>query len=240
MSIPTFSAQLLGSAHALGDGTPLCTLALSGVRALTGFPDGSGAQWRRELWASVGLLRDELSSTALTLNLRGTPALDWMADAGEPAVLTLRQLIRHPPLPAPPTVWICENPAVLAAAADTYGADCAPLVCLQGQPSAAALTLLPHLHAHGSALRYHGDFDWEGLRIAAALLRHVPWSPWRYTTAHYRAAVHALPTGPPLTGTRADAPWDPDLAAALEDSGVRVEEEAVLNDLLSDLPSGPG
>ncbi|AZS76739.1 TIGR02679 family protein [Streptomyces lydicus] len=245
VSIPTFSSQLLGSAHALDDGTPLCTLTLSGVRALTGFPDGSGAQWRREAWASAGLLRDELSSTVLALNLRGTPALDWMADAGEPAVLTLRQLIRFPPRSAPPTVWICENPAVLAAAADTYGADCAPLVCLQGQPSAAALTLLHHLHAHGSALRYHGDFDWGGLRIAAALLRRVPWSPWRYTAAHYRAAVHALPTGPPLTGARADAPWDPDLAAALEDSGVRVEEEAVLNDLLSDLllsdlPSGLG
>ncbi|MEV7466999.1 DUF2399 domain-containing protein [Streptomyces kronopolitis] len=41
-------------------------------------------------------------------------------------------------------------------------------------------------------MRYHGDFDWGGLRIAAALLRRVPWSPWRYTAAHYRAAVRAL------------------------------------------------
>ncbi|QHC24688.1 TIGR02679 family protein [Streptomyces sp. GS7] len=235
VSLPTFSSQLLGNAHALDDGTPLCSLTLSGVRALTGFPDGSGAQWRREVWASAGLLRDELSSTVLTLNLPGTPALDWMADEGEPAVLTLRQLIRHPPASAPPAVWICENPAVLAAAADTYGADSAPLVCLQGQPSAAALTLLHHLHTHGTGLCYHGDFDWGGLRIAAALLRRVPWSPWRYTAAHYRAAVRTLPAGPPLTGARADAPWDPDLAGALADSGVRVEEEAVLDDLLSDL-----
>ncbi|MDJ0465373.1 TIGR02679 family protein [Streptomyces sp. H27-C3] len=235
VSLPTFSAQHLGSAHALDDGTPLCTLTLSGVRALTGFPDGSGAQWRREVWASVGLLRDELSSTVLTLNLRGTPALDWMAEAGEPAVLTLRQLTRCPPLSAPPTVRICENPAVLAAAADTYGADCAPLVCLQGQPSAAALTLLRHLHTHGARFRYHGDFDWGGLRIAAALLRRVPWSPWRYTAADYRAAVRTQPVGPPLAGARVDAPWDPDLPGALEESGVRVEEEAVLNDLLSDL-----
>ncbi|MFD9094839.1 TIGR02679 domain-containing protein [Streptomyces collinus] len=34
------------------------------------FPDGSGTQWRREAWASAGLLRDDLSSTVLTLNLR--------------------------------------------------------------------------------------------------------------------------------------------------------------------------
>ncbi|WP_326700375.1 TIGR02679 family protein [Streptomyces sp. NBC_01754] len=237
VSLPAFSSRLLGGAHALDDGTPLSTLALSGVRELTGAgaPDGSGAQGRREAWASVGLLRDELSSTVLAVNLRGTPALDWMADAGEPAVLTLRQLTRCPPRSAPPTVRICENPAVLAAAVDTYGTRCPPLVCLQGQPSAAALALLRHLHRHGSRFHYHGDFDWGGLRIAAALLRRVPWTPWRYTTADYRAAVRTLPAGPPLAGVRAEAPWDPGLPDALEESGVRVEEEAVLNDLLADL-----
>ncbi|MFJ8967360.1 TIGR02679 family protein [Streptomyces anulatus] len=235
MLLPAFASRLLGSAHALDDGTPLCTLTLSGVRALTGLPDTGGVQGRREAWTSVGLLRDELSSTVLALNLRGTPALDWMADAGEPAVLTLRQLTRHPPRSVPPTVRICENPAVLAAAADTYGTGCPPLVCLQGQPSAAALVLLSHLHAHGSRFRYHGDFDWGGLRIAGALLRRVPWTPWRYTAADYRTAVCNLPSGPPLTGVRAEAPWDPDLSDALQEAGVRVEEEAVLGDLLSDL-----
>lgn len=234
-SLPAFASRLLGSTHALDDGTPLCTLTLSGIRALTGAPDGSGAQGRREAWASVGLLRDELSSTVLALNLRGTPALDWMADAGEPAVLTLRQLTRCPPGSAPPTVRICENPAVLAAAADMYGTRCTPLVCLQGQPSAAALALLSHLHSRGSRFHYHGDFDWGGLRIAAALLRRVPWTPWRYTAADYLAAVHTLPAGPPLTGVRAEASWDPELPDALQEAGVRVEEEAVLGDLLSDL-----
>lgn len=235
MSLPAFASRLLASAHALDDGTPLCTLTLSGVRALTGLPDTGGVQGRREAWTSVGLLRDELSSTVLALNLRGTPALDWMADAGEPAALTLRQLTRHPPRSAPPTVRICENPAVLAAAADTYGTGCPPLVCLQGQPSAAALVLLGHLHAHGSRFRYHGDFDWGGLRIAGTLLRRIPWTPWRYTAADYRTAVCNLPSGPPLTGVRAEAPWDPDLPDALQEAGVRVEEEAVLGDLLSDL-----
>ncbi|MDF9816163.1 TIGR02679 family protein [Streptomyces sp. SPB162] len=238
MSLAAFAARALGSAHALDDGTPLATLTLAGIRALTGFPDGSGAEWRREAWASVGVLRDELSSTVLTLNLRGTPALDWMADAGEPSVLTLRQLIRRPPTLASPTVRICENPAVLAAAADTYGARSAPLVCLQGQPSAAALTLLRGLHEGAATLLYHGDFDWGGLRIASGLLRHVPWQPWHYTTAAYRTTAAASPEAPPLTGPRTEAPWDPDLAPALVELGVRVEEEAVLDLLLSDLGSG--
>ncbi|MFF2192308.1 TIGR02679 family protein [Streptomyces sp. NPDC058157] len=235
VSLPAFAARVLGAAHALDDDTPLATVTLAAVRALTGFPDGAGAEWRREAWASAGLLRDELSSTVLTLNLRGTPVLDWAADVGEPCVLTLRQLIRNPPGVSAPWIRICENPTVLAAAADVHGADSAPLICLQGQPSVAAVTLLRQLHQDGTTLHYHGDFDWGGLRIASALLRRVPWLPWRYTTADYRAAALTRRGGPPLTGRPAEAPWDPGLPDALEELGVRIEEETVLDVLLSDL-----
>ncbi|MEW2305187.1 TIGR02679 family protein [Streptomyces sp. NPDC006655] len=237
----TFAARNLSGAHALDEGTPLATLVLSGIRCLTGFPDGSGARWRREAWASAGLLKDDLSSTVLTLNLRGTPALDWMADAGEPAVLTLRSLTGRAPVASVPTtgiVHICENPAVLSAAADTLGPQCPPMVCLQGQPSAAALTLLRDLSIGGARLAYHGDFDWGGVRIAAALARCVPWRPWRYRAADYRAAVTTVAEAPELTGPPAATPWDPALAVALAECGVRVEEETVLDDLLTDLGTG--
>ncbi|MGW2569413.1 TIGR02679 family protein [Streptomyces sp. NPDC001537] len=235
VSLPTFANRTFGDAHALDDGTPLGAIVLSGVRALTDFPDGNGAEWRREAWSSAGLLRDALSSTVLTLGLRGIPALDWMTDAGEPAVLTLRQLTHSPPSTAPTVVYVCENPTVLATAADTHGPTCAPLVCLQGQPSAAALTLLRHLHTQGAGLRYHGDFDWGGLRIADALLRRVPWRPWRYTAVDYRTAAAATPLAPPLTGTPTTAAWDPALPSALTELGVRIEEESVLDVLLADL-----
>ncbi|MGP4047680.1 TIGR02679 family protein [Streptomyces sp. 2A115] len=235
VSLPAFANNTLGDAHALDDTTPLATVVLSGVRALTGFPDGSGTEWRREAWASAGLLRDALSSTVLTLGLRGTAALDWMADTGEPAVLTLRQLTHSAPSTAPAVVYVCENPTVLATAADIHGPACPALVCLQGQPSAAALTLLRHLYTRGATLRYHGDFDWGGLRIADALLRRVPWQPWRYTAADYRTAAAAAPLAPPLTGPPANAAWDPDLSPALTELGVRVEEETVLDTLLTDL-----
>ncbi|MFB7055944.1 TIGR02679 family protein [Streptomyces vinaceus] len=238
-SLSVFAADVLGSAHALDDGTPVATLALSGARALTSHPEGVGAAWRRAAWASAGLLRDDVSSTVLTLNLRGTPALDWMADGGEPCVLTLRQLAHRPPRTAPPVVHICENPAVLSAAADVHGADARPLVCVQGQPSAAALTLLNHLHTMGTAFHYHGDFDWGGLRIAATLMRHVPWRPWRYTAVDYWEGVAASGAGArPLAGNPAPSPWDPDLALALAEHGTRIEEEAVLDLLLTDLRQG--
>lgn len=242
VSVAAFAAQALGDAHGLDEGRPLTTVVLSGVRALTGLEEDKGARRQREVWASVGLLKDDVSSTVLTLNLRGTPALDWMADSGEPTVLTLRQLVRHPAAPVaggertgPRRIHVCENPAVLAAAANAYGSDCLPLVCLQGQPSTAALTLLRRMCNQGATLFYHGDFDWGGLRIASTLLRAVPWSPWRFTAAHYRAAVGSGLSSLGLTGIPTDVPWDPPLAQSLAELRVRVEEETVLDDLLDDL-----
>ncbi|GGY25319.1 DUF2399 domain-containing protein [Streptomyces djakartensis] len=152
--------------------------------------------------------------------------------------LTLRSLSRRAPVAsvvAAGTVHICENPAVLSAAADALGPACPPMVCLQGQPSAAALILLRDLSTRGVRLLHHGDFDWGGVRIAAALARSVPWRPWRYTEADYRAAVTAVAEAPDLTGPPAATPWDPALAVTLAECGVRVEEETVVDDLLTDL-----
>jgi uncharacterized protein (TIGR02679 family) len=236
-----FAAEFAGDAHALDQG-PLATLTLDAVRAITGFPLGTGARWRRDTWASAGLLLDELSSQVLVLNLPGdtrTPtgrALDALATAGQPAVLTLRQLLRDPPCPPPGgSAFVCENPAVVVAAADRLGADCAPLVCLQGQPSTAAMRLLALCAGAGWTLRYHGDFDWGGVRIAARVRADVLWSPWRFTAADYSAALAAHPATPALSGSPADTPWDPALAPALRHAGRRIEEELVLDHLLADL-----
>ncbi|WP_017595706.1 TIGR02679 family protein [Nocardiopsis potens] len=247
IGLGTFAARVCGDAHALDDGRPLGTLALGAARALTGTPAGSGAEWRREAWAAAGLLRDDLSTTVLATGLPGDGrtatgrALAALRAAGQPAVLTLRQLVGDPPLPLPAgsPVHVCENPAVVAAAADRFGPECPPLVCTQGQPGAAAVTLLRLLSDAGTGLYYHGDFDWGGVRIANALLRRVPWRAWRFTASDYRAAVSehdaAGMAGPPLSGAPVSADWDPDLESVLLDRGLRIEEEAVLELLLDDL-----
>jgi uncharacterized protein (TIGR02679 family) len=85
----------------------------------------------------------------------------------------------------PATTWpaevrMCENPVVVAAAADELGARCQPLVCVGGQPSAAMWRLLELLAAGGARFDYHGDFDWGGARIARTVLQRVDWQPWRY------------------------------------------------------------
>ncbi len=228
--IGRFAARTTGDAHALDDDRPLATLALRAVRALSDLPDGSGAEWRREVWASVGLMRDELSTTVITLGLTGHRGLEaWL---GQPVHLTLRQLVRDPPHLAPLDVFVCENPVVVATAADHLGPSCPPLVCTSGQPSAAVMHLLRLIvSAHGT-LRYHGDFDWGGIRIANVLHDRVPFTPWRFDTASYLAASDV---GRPLTGTPVEARWDPALTPAMSHAGHRIEEEHVLDELLDDL-----
>jgi uncharacterized protein (TIGR02679 family) len=250
--IGRLAAECCGDAHALDDGRPVGTLALSAVRALAGLPFAADASAgsRRAAWAAVGVHLDELSSLVLCLGLPGDTrtalgrTLASCREAGQPAVLTLRQVRCHTePLNTGPLrvarVRVCENPVVVAAAADELGAGCQPLVCVGGQPSAAGWRLLGLLAADGAEFVYHGDFDWGGVRIAGAVRHRVNWRPWRYDHVAYQAAVSAqsLAALAGLVGEPAATPWDPELAAAMRHVNLRIEEELTLDALLQDLSS---
>lgn len=242
-----FAARIVGDAHALDDGRPLTTLALGAARAMADLPDGAGSEWRREVWAGVGLLRDDLSSTVLTLGLPGDGEtatgrmLGTWREVGQPALLTLRQLVRDTPRLRleGQDVFVCENPVVVSAAADNLGRHSRSLVCTGGQPGTAVLFLLRQLAKSGAVLRYHGDFDWGGLRIANVVFDRLPVQPWHFDAPSYRLAT-SVHSGKRLTGTPATASWDANLGAAMSAVGMRVEEEAVLDDLVDDLTSGAG
>ena len=251
------AAECCGDAHALDDGRPAGTLALSAARALAGLPfaDGGGADSRRTAWAAVGVHLDELSSLVLCLGIRSdarTPlgrVLELHREAGQPVMLTLRQLRCHEGLVSSrglgaSLVRVCENPVVVAAAADELGARCRPLVCVGGQPSAAGWRLLDLLAAGGAGFRYHGDFDWGGIRIAAAArdraaAARADWQPWHYDASAYEALASAATAGAApaalLAGEPVPAPWDAGLAPAMARRGVRLEEELSLDVLLTDL-----
>lgn len=252
-TLPVFAARVLGSAHALDDAQPVAGLAARAAEIIGGGgprPDGiPEASRRRDAWASVGVRRDELSSTVLVLNLPGNVATSAgrMLEEGrreaQPLVLTLRQLADVESVLGPPgpTVSICENPSVVATAAERLALSSGPLVCTSGQPGAATVALLAGLRRAGAELRHHGDFDPGGVAIAGYLRSRLGVVPWRFGTADYRAALEAMgerglascrawPTDEALR-----TPWDPPLADAMRDAGVRVEEEHVLDGLLDDL-----
>ncbi len=234
--------RALGSSHALDPGQPVATLTLGALAHLRGEPPPRTAQERRALWESAGVIADDLLCNVLALGLRPAgdgplaAALCALASLGEPAVLTLRQLTRGDlPFSPLPLVRVCENPAVIAAAADRLGGACPPLVCVAGIPNQAAWTLLARLAEQGAEIAYHGDFDGAGLAIANSIARRFSsFQPWRFSASDYRAALPRA--GERLTlGTLPRASWDPDLAPAMAEAGVAVEEEAVIAELLGDL-----
>jgi len=238
--VKEWAAGVLGDAHALDGTTPLNTLINRFAQGRGDLGEEvSGALRQLTLWRVLGLQPDTLSSTVLLLGLTAAPDavtgrfLNQHATVGEPYRLSLRLLLESPPaFERPGTVFVCENPAVVQAAAERLGPGHAPLLCTEGQPSLAAALLLESLRASGAVLRYHGDFDWAGIRIANNLMASCGARPWRMATTEYLAATGSLP----LDGQPVAATWDPDLTAAMERRGIAIHEEAVLSDLLADLP----
>jgi len=238
------AAEALGDSHALDSGRAVATLVLRAL-GMDSVSEGAPAavQTRlRDQWARVGVSVNELAAPVLCLNLPArpdTPAgglLCTAAALGEPLHLTLRVLLRKPLSwnVASRTVFVCENPSIVAMAADRLGTRCASLVCTEGMPAAAQRILLTQLSVAGAQLRYHGDFDWPGLRIANFTMREFHALPWRFGTQDYLSA-RAEPGVPLVSGERIGAEWDAHLANAMAERGSAVHEESVVEDLLADL-----
>jgi uncharacterized protein (TIGR02679 family) len=133
-------------------------------------------------------------------------------------------------------VFVCENPNLVAIAADELGVHCAPIICTDGMPAAAQRTLLSQLAQAGASLRYHGDFDWPGLRIGNHVVREYGAFPWRFGAAEYAAAVQSAPRpGRLLEGSGVVASWDEALAPAMRTHRLSIAEESLAGPLLQDL-----
>lgn len=235
MHLAELAAIAIGDAHALDRDRALGRLVLR----LSGWAGDDGVLAWRAAWSSLGIQVDAVSASTLTLNLRalGDERLARVCEsmAGEPLRLTARQLDRTDIAFSVRgrTVFVCENPTVVAAAASALGALCPPLVCVDGRATTPSLLLLRQLEKDGATLLYQGDGDWPGLSIAADLRRHVALGPWRLTSRDL--SLLGARTGPPLEGQRVETPWDPPLADALALRGTALHEEAVLDLLLDDL-----
>ena len=239
--LPVLAEQVTGDTKPLMTGGPLATLVLRALAIRSGLaavPRDRGGQ--RALWETHGAIPDDLASQVLVLNVtcRGeSPVSGWLNQAsqsGIPFRLTLQQLAAGGVSPTVTDAFVCENPAVLRVAAAELGADCAPLVCTEGMPSAACHKLLGSAVARGARLHWRADFDWTGLRIVGAAITSHGARPWRMTASDYR---HALGTGEstPLSGPPAPSPWDPALAGLLTRHGRAVMEERLIAVLLTDL-----
>ena len=240
--LPALAEAVTGDPRAL-DGTPLSGLVQRALalRDPAGVPAGPDAE--RALWTAAGVVTDDLASQVLVLNVRaaGDGLGDWLtgaAEAGEPFRVTLHQLTVMPVMPLAIDLRVCESPAVLRAAAAQLGADSAPLVCTEGEPSVACYRLLQAAVATGPRIHWHSDFDWPGLRTTAAAIRRLGAAPWLMGADDYRAALPASTES--VKGQPAESPWDPRLAELMQASGRSVTEDRQLTALLAELAGRPG
>jgi len=246
MSLPVLAERATGNTKALSQ-TALATLVLRALALRDGLPPPVTSADRRLQWESAGVIVDDLASQVLVLGVRPAESnllAGWLrqaADAGLPFRVTLQQLSENPVSAAGSEIFVCENPAVLRAAVARWGSDCRPLVCSEGQPSAACGRLLSQA---GGTVRWRGDFDWTGLRTTAAAISRYGAVPWRMSLADYLAALRGVGRvdlgieTEPLKGPPALSPWDPPLAAEMALRGRAVMEERLLAVLLGDLGTG--
>jgi uncharacterized protein (TIGR02679 family) len=238
--LPVFASDVLGDPHALDDGTRLAGVVLRALAVVHGVPVPTSAEERRGLWERVGVAEDELSATVLVAGVR--PAgrglvpviLRSSADEGHAASLTLAQLraVDRWELPTNGVVHVVENPSIIALALTRFGRFCPPVVCTAGWPSGAGILLLRGFASAGQEIRYHGDLDGDGVRIASYVIAKVGARPWRMSAADYRLAVR--PEGPAV-GRVTAAPWDADLGPEMAQRGVAVVEEQMSGVLLAEL-----
>jgi uncharacterized protein (TIGR02679 family) len=238
----TLAARCLGDAHGLDPGQAVAALVRRALHRHWRGGIGDDRPDERTIWAHAGILvGGDITSTVLVYRLPvkgdvpGSRMLRTQNESGEPAYLTLRQLLRHPPHwdCAGREIFVCENPTVVAEAAERLGTTCAPLVSTCGRPGAAVWQLLEQLRDAGARLRYRADFDWAGLSIMNSVLARFDAHPWRMDAATLQR--HAQVPGPPMDGPAVSAQWDPGLAPALASRGCALHEEQLLDDLLEDL-----
>jgi uncharacterized protein (TIGR02679 family) len=236
--LSTLSATVTGDPHALS-GSALGALVLRALAVRESVEVPVSPDGRQALWATAGIVTDDLSSQVLVLNVRagGELAGKWLteaADAGQPFRLTLRQLTDNSVLPWALDIFVCAGSALVRAAADDMGAECPALVCTEGEPSVAALRLLQAAASSGSTVHWHADFSWPGLRSTAMAIRQLKARPWHMDADDYQAGL-ADGGGAPLRGRPEPCTWDPRLAELMQRAGRVISEDRVLDRLLPDL-----
>jgi len=147
--LPVFGQRIVGNPHAFDRTNELGRLLIHAlhVKRGQGGPPPSDTERVNELLLEFKLLRDDIS--VLNVPMRELLNVD-----------RVRPSRGH-------TVWIVENSGVFSSLLDDV--PDAPLVCTHGQFKLATYRLLDALVASGCQLKYAGDFDPEGLQMAARL-----------------------------------------------------------------------
>ncbi len=246
--LPVLANEVAHDPHALDAGTPGGRLLLAAL----GARPGAGVAERQALLAEAGLAVDGVSSTVLLYGVGAPqdPAAVAAASAGQVFVAPLRSVVRWS-FPrtdwAGRSVYAVENPAVFESLFDRGLPPGAALLCTSGFPSAAALVVLAALGGAGARVRYSGDFDAKGLRIALRVLATAGGGavPWRLQAADYQTACQLAPGRPlrdqertSLEGLVREFPPLAGCASAILAAGGVAYQETLISELWGDIRGG--
>ncbi|WP_426516755.1 TIGR02679 family protein [Diaminobutyricibacter sp. McL0618] len=230
-----------GTAHGFDTDRVASTLMMRALAMIFDVPIPTSSDGKRALWARAGVAVDDVSGTALTYGFRPPGHDGWSvmmrerANLGVVTHVTVQELRKAGNVlfvEPGTTVFACENPQVLSAAA--RGDIRASMLCLSGQGSAAGWEVLRKLIADGATVRYHGDFDWPGIQIAGRV-HAAGGAMWRMGAADYVAALDQAGERIALEGKALPTPWDLRLRSAMTSADTAIHEEAIAGPLLADM-----
>ena len=205
VALPVLATNVAGDAHALDPDTSAGALLLDACAAL-------------EIEAP---LRNGVSSHVLIANL---PIFDRAC-----LRLPLRTVLELSELHS--DALLLENPAVFEGLLNAGVTS--PMVCTDGQPSAACMALLAKLSGR---LRLNVDFDLGGLRIAQRVAKAFPSrvEPWLFDETAYLVALERS-GGFALSANLLEphAPHHPALVRAMQQAARGAHQEALLPELIA-------
>ncbi|MFJ9564831.1 DUF2399 domain-containing protein [Streptomyces fuscichromogenes] len=147
----------------------------------------------------------------------------------EPLWLSLRSLTGTWSVAPATSVFVCENPTVLEAAADEPGPRCTALICTDGMSSNAALDLVSGLAAATAEIAVRADVDEAGFVVVDQLLSAAPGATtWRCDAKTYLGHLRMTATADQPSGLDA-------LRGLYAAHHIPLHEEALLTSLLDDL-----
>jgi uncharacterized protein (TIGR02679 family) len=233
VSLAKLSHDCAGDPHYFDLDTYAGTLLVSAAAELSGRPEPTRPDLIRALLLDAGVIADRLSATVLLHQVKATgdgPVDRRLRDCDTPVALTLLDLTRNPPTLAPQTLTVVENPSVLEAA--LASGSHLPLACTSGHLGSVDHALLQLAVDQGIRLRYAGDLDEHGYRIAEQVARTYG----AQLIAMDAATIQAAGPGPsavPLTLVP-ETP-DPELAEVLRASKFVIfqEHDAIVDQLLT-------
>ncbi|MGO1059532.1 TIGR02679 family protein [Planococcus sp. FY231025] len=244
--LPVFSQRVSGNPHSfdLSGMNGKLLIHFLNFRLYGGGAPPSGTEQVNELLGQFRILRDDISNFVSFANLLGMrdgavhPVWQAAVETESAVNMPLRELFMidgaRPAVGQ--DVYAVENSGVFSSLLDEVPA--APLICTHGQFKLAGLRLLDLLVESGCCIYYAGDFDPEGIAMAARLHERHPKSVrlWWMDAESYMTAQSPVEMGDRLKKLESIKHADvQELILKMHETGKAGYQEALLKGMVNEL-----